>query len=685
MIPNCDDLRGDTLWHGFGDIFNPPGLTNHLGCVQAAADISGFGSLNFPPYSFALGTTATVYVDGVYFPATGARVGFTWRPDRVTREAEWQGLRLRTQLALPGGKMAAVERVEVTNLGGETRSVELRFVVSAGVSRNTTGWEFQPPTEADNAVQLNPAAGTVTLSARHSEAHIVQGCRPLPRSVQAGFITVDLEIPPGATGSVDFVAAIGATVDAATADFMALVGDTGEQLQRAQADWDAELAAAFTPGNALYSGHLPALQTEDPEIARLYYMGALGVIYHRRDNPHSVHGRSYDTLMPRYWQTVTFLWDYHLSSFVHALLDPAVMRGNIERWMAMDVHQHFGTEYLEGRPVGPWYAVNDYAMCVLARDYLRWSGDHAWLDTVPDGAGGQTVRARLVEYATTWKRFQMPSGLADYGGIGNLLECVSTYVNAVASLNAASVFTMRFAADICGDAAAATRLVDDAATLLREVHGLYVKGGGYWNARRPDDALVEVRHCYDLLTVLNTIPDDLTPTQRDEMAHFFVRELQTPTWMRALSAADADAPFNVRPDHQWTGAYPAWPPMTATGLYRVGRADIAFPWFKNLARSANQGPFGQAHFADDVVAPDSGGARKSSGELPYICDWACSSSGAYSSTVVEGIFGVDASLSEGISATPQFDEFDPAARLTGIAYQGRLYDADRHGVRALVD
>lgn len=681
MIPTCDDLRSDTLWHGFGDIFNPPGLTNHLGCVQASTDISGFNSLNFPPFSFALGTTATLYVDGVYFPATGAKVGTTWQPDHVQREAEWHGLRLRSRLALAGGKMAAVVRIEVTNVGGDTRRVELRFVISAGVSRNTAGWEFQPITESDNEVTVDAATGTVTLSARSSAAHIVQGCRPLPSSVLPGFITVEVEVPPGATRFVDFVAAIGENVAAASADYQALASDVGAELDRARRAWDEEIAAAFTPGNALYSGHLPVLQTSDPDISRVYYMGALGVMYMRRDSPYSIHGRSYDTLMPRYWQTVTFLWDYHLSSFVHALLDPAVLRSNVERWMAMDVHKHFGTEYLEGRGVGPWYAVNDYAMCVMAHDYLRWSGDQPWLNSSPAAGDVATIRDRLVDYATTWKRFQMPSGLADYGGIGNLLECVSTYVHAVASLNAANVFAMRFAADISVDATAAATLVDEATKLLQNVHGLYVAGAGYWNARRPDDILVEVRHCYDLLTVLNAIPQDLSAAQKDEMADFFVRELQTPTWMRALSAADADAPFNVRPDHQWTGAYPAWPPMTATGLYRIGRADIAFPWLKGIARSANQGPFGQAHFADDVVAPDSGGARKSPGELPYICDWACSSSGAYSSTVVEGIFGVAASLTDGITANPQFDSFDPDAQLLGLGYQGRLYDVDRNGIR----
>ena len=69
------------------------------------------------------------------------------------------------------------------------------------------------------------------------------------------------------------------------------------------------------------------------------------------------------------------------------------------------------------------------------------------------------------------------------------------------------------------------------------------------------DTVQSSNHAYDFLTVLNTIPDDLSALQKSEMTAFFQRELQTPTWLHALSCDDDDAMFSVRPDHQWTGAY----------------------------------------------------------------------------------------------------------------------------------
>ena len=111
-------------------------------------------------------------------------------------------------------------------------------------------------------------------------------------------------------------------------------------------------------------------------------MGALGVVYFRRDSSFSVLGRTYDTLMPRYWQTVTFIWDlFPEHAGVHALLDPGVMRKYLEHWMCTDTHKHFGTEYLTGGPVGNWYSVNDFAMVSMVREYTRWTGDVDWLET----------------------------------------------------------------------------------------------------------------------------------------------------------------------------------------------------------------------------------------------------------------------------------------------------------------
>ena len=278
--------------------------------------------------------------------------------------------------------------------------------------------------------------------------------------------------------------------------------------------------------------------------------------------------------------------------------------------MKLDIHKHFGTEYLTGAGVGPWYSVNDFAMTSIARDYLRYSGDLAWLDRK---VGEQKTVDYLEQYAHNYKRFATKSKLADYGGLNNLLECVNTYLHEVASLNAANVFNLSHDG---GDYFHAMPEREGRVDAGRgegadaQVNKLYVEGKGFFHARFPDGSLREVRHCYDFNTVLNTIPDDLPDKQKREMVEFFRRELQTPTWMHALSCDDDDAMFSVRPDHQWTGAYPAWPPQAVTGLYRIGEIDLAFDWLKGLAHARTRDRSGRHTSARRWSTPKTAGRSR---------------------------------------------------------------------------
>ena len=686
MIPKVEDLCSTPMVHKQGDVFNPPGLTNFLGTVQTDIDLTGIMNLNFPPFSCGNPRTASLYINGVYFASTGVKITTTWYPDKIIRTVDYDGLTLTSTTVLKPADMAVLVKISVKNLSSYFRDVKLRLGLHGSVVRKDSAWtDASIPCDSNNLQQIEQDIGAVIYESSDSNAFMVQGVSPAPEKIDDRGITVNISVESGQEESVFFCAALGRCKDIAVDLFQETVSGGESVIRDARELWNDELRAVFTPDNDRYSGHLPELITKDQDILRLYYMGILGVIYFRRDNPNSVYGRAYDTLMPAYWQTVTFLWDYSLSSLVHSLLDPKVMRRYMTNWMSTDIHNHFGTEYLTGGPVGPWYSVNDYAMSRMANDYLRWTGDKEWLDRdFPENSNGQpkTVLEYLEFYALYWKEIAGEDGLADYGGLNNLLECVGSYLHKVASLNAGNVFSMRALAEIMEQRGSTNgeQLRQEAEKLLTAIQKLYADGEGFWNTRFPSGDLVEVRHCYDFITILHTIADDLTDKQKNEMFKFFTEELQSETWLRALSPKDPDAPFSLRPDHQWNGAYPAWPAQAVTGLYALGRTEEAFAWLKGLAKSANQGPFGQAHFTDDFIGTENGGAPKASSEMPYICDWTVSAGGSWVNIIIESIFGVKASLAGEISAKPNFGAFDPEAKLVNLSFQGELYTVDAGGL-----
>ncbi|MFD4421121.1 hypothetical protein ACFWN7_06420 [Agromyces sp. NPDC058484] len=697
LIPTVADLAADPLTHHYDDMIAPSGLTNFLGTVRVEHDLTAVSAVTFPPVAQGLAKTAVLFVDGRIFESYGAPVTHEWRADRVVRRASLVGLELETVTVCVPGRTAVAIDVRITNTGDAPRTVTVMLSLAARVTRSAEAWlDAESPSErnaveadASRLVFLNEAGGAWSVQGVDTAASVgLSGVAETPDEYEVGIggtgrggdVTVVLELPPGASGRFGYVHAIGTTREAALAEFDAAAADVAASVADSERYWNGQLEAAFTPGNGEFSGHLPVLETSSEALRTLYWWGVLGVIWFRRDFAGNVLGRSYDTLMPNYWATTTFIWDYSLSSITHALLDPEPMKRQLSHWITSDTHSHFGTSSLTGGPVGRWYSVNDYAMTRLVNDYVRFTGDHGYLDETP--GEGRPVVDHLRYWSRAWQELRGDSPLADYGEIDNLLECVSSYTHEVASFNAANVWNLRTTAAILearGDRPAAAELRAEAETLVASVVDLYLPGQGYFAAQQPDGSRLPVRHCYDFNIVGTTIAADLDESTRGEMVAFFERELQTPAWLRSLSPWDADASYSVRPDHQWNGAYPAWPADAARSLVALGEPQRALDWLPGLARSTNQGPPAQAHFQEEAQPAINGGARKAPPQLPYIIDWACSSAGAYVALVIESLFGVDPSIDGLGTVNGCVGALDATAVLRGLRVGDRLVDVHANG------
>jgi hypothetical protein len=697
LIPNVDDLAADPVTHHYDDMIAPSGLTNFLGTARVDHDLTAISAVTFPPVSQGLTRTAACFVDGRLVESYGAPITHEWRLDRVRRSVSLPGLDLTTTTVCAPGETAVVIDISATNTGDTARTVPIMLTLAADVAHSEDAWLDAVAPEERNRASLGDArltfrnrAGTAwSVQGVDTEAEVrLSGIAPTTGEHEVGIggierggeVTVRLDLAPGATARFGYVHAVAITEDAANAAFDRIAADVPGTVDAAESFWNRQLEAAFQPGNTEFSGHLPVLETSSEALRRLYWWGALGVIWFRRDFAGNVLGRSYDTLMPNYWATTTFIWDYSLSSITHALLDPAAMKDQLRHWIASDIHTHFGTSSLTGGPVGRWYSVNDYAMTRLVHDYLRFTRDTDFLD---ETTGGRPVREHLRDWALAWQSLRGTGPLADYGEIDNLLECVSSYTHEVASLNAANVWNLRTVAEILaaqGGAVEAAELEDHADALVKAVADLYLPGRGHFAARQPDGTRVPVRHVYDFSVVGTTIAADLDETTRREMVEFYQRELQTEVWLRSLSPWDSDASFSPRPDHQWNGAYPAWPADAARSLVALGAPEVAIDWLPGLARSANQGPPGQAHFTEEAMPAVNGGARKAPPQLPYIIDWACSSAGAYVALVIESFFGVDPKVGNEFStARGCIADLDPDAVLRGLRIGDRLVDVQADG------
>lgn len=685
---SLSELGSDEMVKGWKDHFSHPPMFNDLGCFRVSPDPMAIQDIMMPPFSGKNEGTGMLYINRKHPASEGIKVGYTWYPDCVKRRSRMDGMEIETITRAAGDAPAALIELKVKNLEAESRQVEIAVKLAGRLLHTIDGWAgISPPIEhhltPPEKWRYDSDLGAMLFSS-YPQAHSVQGSRPKPDAIEGKTLLYQVELPAKGCWKLQFVVALGEEEALAADQFLRLAEEFDASVDQARQLWQEKITAAFTPGNTLFSGHLPRLYTREENLARLYYMSTLGCLCLRRNNPLSKYGTTYVTLSPNHWTTATFLWDMMIAAPFYALLDPAVMRKMIEVWLEVDLQKYLATDYVTGKGLGYWYAVNNTAIVRLAHTYLRYSGDFEWLNKI---IGKKSVMEHMEHHALAWHELdQHGHGLADCGGVLNLLECVSTYVHEVAGFNAMWVAALRQAAEMYRarqEEGWAKELRGDAAILLSNTLELYADGKGYWRCRQPDGSFNDVRHVYDFIAVLESIAEDLPEKTCHEMVNYFRREHQTPLWMRGLSTWDDDVHRNFRVDLQWTGAYPSLPAQVINGLYKVNYGKEALDWLRSISPVALQGPIGQAHWVETLMPPHRGGVHKCAPHFPYGADWTCASNGAYPAMFIESLFGVQATMNEGIQWKDQWGDFDPDARLENLRYRDKNYRVTRKGIEEI--
>ncbi|NHB84389.1 hypothetical protein G7085_06630 [Tessaracoccus sp. HDW20] len=295
--PRVDDFTSATLTDRYDDMVSPPGLTNHWAVAQVDHDVVAVRSLNVPPISQGDSVSARLYLDGALAQASGGSVESVWRPDRVTRTTLVNGWRVDTVTVCPPGQPGVLVRIDLTNTG-EARALRFGLWIDSTVTRSDSPWLRAEPPQAANRLEVDggrrwgcPTAG------RRQPAGLVGDPEGLVGG-DARVIEVRRELAAGQTVSLWYAHVIAAGRADAEAAWAAVAADPEGCVTASEAMWNHELEAMFTPGNDVFSGHLPALETDHDAVRELYWWGAMGTLWFRRTNPASVLGTVYDTLMP---------------------------------------------------------------------------------------------------------------------------------------------------------------------------------------------------------------------------------------------------------------------------------------------------------------------------------------------------------------------------------------------------
>jgi hypothetical protein len=686
-VPRLDELAGK--WEIASNLLSLPALNNSLGSGKAIGDAVGIGSLSYPPITMT-GDTGSLLIDEHSPRLEQSR----WFAYQVLRRASAGSLGIETAVRMPYEARGVLFHIVLTNHGADTRAFELKINLSAATSRHERwGWGVPRPRNAagrfsvtatrDRRLLLfNDPNRAATVRERLSPGTTAQdglaNCfgfeqKPDELSEEEPFAVWRLTLKPGASATVNYSLAVGDKKEAVQALARKWAKQFDRTFDRVPMDWQQRFDAMFTPHNSEFSGNLPTLVTPDEQVRRVYYMSALSLLSILRTG-FPVAPRVYVSNTPESNCTMMYFWDTREWATVFALLDPVTLKNCLRSWLAKGIYNGYAEEYLTGTLEGPWYSANDYSIFILLNDYVNVTGDKAFLS---EKIAGKTMLQHMDAISTHWESLVKPGqALADYGGKANLLECVPTYINEVASFNAANVWMMRRVADIEeaeGNAARAAELRVKAAKLLRAVLSLYEPGQGVWDALHDDGSRVQVRHVFDFTTIGLTIPDDLTPRMREEMTDFVERELLTDHWMRAQSLSDVAAAYSNRPDHGPMGAFCAWPAETAATFCEFGEFDKALDVLHRCAWVTEEGPFSQSRELtsrkhDALALITSRGGSPNSHQT-----YNASNGGSFAEAIIRGLFGYQPDfLRKGLPAERHPRDFH--GELLNVRLDGRLLD-----------
>lgn len=655
---SLEELASDWQRPAEEEHFSLPAITNFRGMVQSAWDITGIQNWICAPTGMSTPTVLLYFREGGRirrFPRCG--IEYRWKAYEIER----RGHGVHSVVRMPAGRTAVAGRIRLAR----DLHVYLVFTGLPRVWRFTDYWNL-PPWDVpqlnvqrtdtgfllDDVKTFARAAFAIGQGAAQPRVHPVSFriWRDLdawladePPTHRGGLGVAELHVRAG--DEIDWYATQTAEEALEPAplvrDEPSAAARTGAEFQRlwdsGRAEWERVWNAAFTPGNAEFSGHLPtyeqatrALGPHAPPLARLYSMAVLTLLMTRRfipaptprslvatggqciwtppeahDDPPAAKAtdrvpgaaarlaRAYVWGGPEGAPTTSFLWEVEFQAPLLARLDPLVLREQLEALMRVDLQRHWGIETVSGAGAGMGYGVNPGAFLSCVRDYVRITGDRAWAQ-------------RHVEYLKGCLRPE----LTDYGDCQNILECVPSYEHTVASFNALAVQGLRFMADLLepdGSArsqsanASSRELRAAAEALAQRVLSLFEDGP--WACVQPDGSRRVVRTILDFVYVGRCMTGDLPEDVQRRMLAFFERELQTADWAFALSPRDPDARTTrlpefqtLRADHQATGSYDGWPARAASVLLRLGQREKAIAWLLRMQELTREGPFGQAHY-----------------------------------------------------------------------------------------
>jgi hypothetical protein len=567
-----------------------------------------------------------------------------WQPNLYFRtgtfhkliNGHWISFAIQTKASVSAEKDEAYLEVQIRN----RLTAPLNLTVIPNQSAPALDLSIPGETPQPGGPVTHPDA--FTLAGKQVKITVVSD---LTRPVKEGW---SWDIPANGSGTARFALII-QTGSAPSANHVA--PDLAQRIERADRALRERLRWA--------SERLPRVSTEDRDLDELYDRCILSVLDSRWERENFI-------LRPFYavgtW-IFTIAWDTSYASEMLAMLDPEGLREAILNFIRAGLLKCTYVPW-NGKAGEFAYAQDPFAKMRILQDYIRQTGDSAFLDRVENNATVYEWMKRMGRELV--KERGRPDGLLDFGGnSNNVLEMrTDGYEHVVAATNGLAVAYFRQLAEWgrARNDPDATVFDGWAAKLQKAIHdSLWNEQEGWFENLFPDGSrhLVWSYHLYDLLDTGILSAD----RQQRLLSHLVEGEFLGPYGMYSVSKRDGTHWDLMDTDWGGGGQYAGMPLRIAESLYRLGHSELAWNILSRCKRWMQKYPYiPQDVFTDDLIDLDDE-------DMPLEI---ASGSGVHA--VLFGVFGLRPRNDGGLEVSPSYHKELGNARMTGYKFRGHAYD-----------
>ena len=634
------------------------GIVNEMGSIginyEFVGDVNGFWA---PPYA-----SSDFFIEPRIFGERVKTDHYTWLPFQTKRVGEVQGIRVHSVTTLLYGRRAGVLSINLQNLSRQKKEIPVEFMANDPYVYQTSldkiaVWGFGTAKSKTMVMDVVDDKGVMRNQGNYA---LALGCslknstweEPTRRFRSMVYLK------PGEQKDLFLVFAMGEGKDA-LATRNAILTTPSLYVSKAKDEYISEVKSLF--------GKLPRFYSDNKNLEQLYNRSIMILLLNKFQIPELCLHPYYATGSIKGGCFKNYLWSYGAVRKLMPFLDPEGDKQHILQFIKSGgLYNGHSFDPITGEGNGSWYPINQNLIIDLTYNYIKNTGDSAFLKEKVDG---QTVLEHMIRNAVYLEDTTKPVALDDYGPSGDHLELrkENTYNHFMPDLNGLRYNNYERVSRLCEIAGRPNPFFMERAKGLKKLMKERLWDPSIkWFRYEDDKGNKYARYTIQIFYLIHSGVID-NQIKQGLLSHLNDSEFLTRYGFLSMSKKDLEYDQSDI-DNGGGGGCTLFPPQIAELLYDDGSTAVADDIMRRISWWGRRLPY----FGDSEVATEIDYRQ----DTPLQADLG---SVALSEEILFGMFGIRIDFNGDITINPVKTSLAKELKIKGLKIRGKSLDVSVEG------